>query len=179
MLVLLLGCPTARVTGIWRDETRSRNGKSQSHEKCSFGGENPAVRVHAVCATRSLEIVPQGTKDERQGHWTLTTEWPCKWKSYSPGGGVKAPSPGVRLVNAGLKREGRAVSRKPMRRPVEQVIMDNMGEGAVEASSCTTCQSGWQASPKGTVFRPCRTLENGNHSNGHRRPVPVRVKAPS
>jgi hypothetical protein len=40
--------PTARVTGGWRDETRSRNGKNPKPRKNQFGGENPAVRVHAV-----------------------------------------------------------------------------------------------------------------------------------
>jgi hypothetical protein len=40
--------PTASVTGGWRDETRSRNGKTQSHGQSHFGGVNPAVRVHAL-----------------------------------------------------------------------------------------------------------------------------------
>jgi hypothetical protein len=35
-------------TGGWRDETRSRNGQNPKPRKSHFGGENPAVRVHAV-----------------------------------------------------------------------------------------------------------------------------------
>jgi hypothetical protein len=41
---------TARVTGGWRDETRSRNGKSSKLRKMPKNGANPAVRVHAVLA---------------------------------------------------------------------------------------------------------------------------------
>jgi len=44
---------TARVTGGWRDETRPRNGQNSKPESTQFGGENPAVLVHAVLASTS------------------------------------------------------------------------------------------------------------------------------
>ena len=65
-------------------------------------------------ATRSLETDAK-SGDERQGYCTLTTECSCKRKTCPSSGEVKAPSPGVRLVNAGQKREGKAVDCKPMR----------------------------------------------------------------
>jgi len=72
------------------------------------------LHLQLGCATRSLETDAK-SGDERQGYCTLTTECSCKRKTCPSSGEVKAPSPGVRLVNAGQKREGKAVDCKPMR----------------------------------------------------------------
>ena len=44
----MMSCPTARVTGGWRDETCPRNGQNPKLRKRPIYGANPAVRVHAV-----------------------------------------------------------------------------------------------------------------------------------
>jgi hypothetical protein len=54
---------TARVTGGWRDEIRSRNGQNPKPRKSQKNGENLAVRVHAVlgCVSESLRTIDNHT----------------------------------------------------------------------------------------------------------------------
>jgi hypothetical protein len=51
---MLPGGLTARVTGGWRDETRSRNGQNPKPRKKPKNGANPAVRVHALLGSASM-----------------------------------------------------------------------------------------------------------------------------
>ena len=83
----------------------------------------------------------------------VTAEGPCRYNPCLPGERETAPSLGVRLVNAGRKREEKPVKLNRTTELVGQATMDKTTKGVLRRRHAEPAKPGWQAGPKGNGLK--------------------------